>query len=502
MSNKNHILTMILALATGFSVQAQGLGMQAQGLGITQISTERLLFSQETRLYLSAPALARNLDNPEDALEIWESGDGKNYSRRPVSAVSARPHDELGISFFLLLDNSGSMWTDIHGNDTQIASELRVEQAKAAARDFLGALSPLDRAALAVFNTRYWHASPSGSAPEDIARALDELRRPATEDAYTELYLSINRAMADFSAEAGRRVLIVLSDGENYPYAQLTGKPNPQSGTASATPAELIDNAIRNGISVYAIRYGAQKDPLIGSIAGQSGGRAFDAMDLEGLSSIYDTIRRDVLNELAVDYKASMDAGEKRWVRVTLRDSAGARYSAERYYYSGTLFGQGAGAPKAWYFLLPLLAALAWLLLALFKLERDTDRTGIRLLFGARNQNTRFFALSGPQTIIGAAPNADISIAGNPSLRASHATVLFDEQKNIYTVVSDSPITVNNQSVSKKRLESGDVINMSGTVVVFDEALAKPAKATKPDKAAKPATPAKANKPARPKPRN
>ncbi len=473
MSSKKATLTILLAILASCLAQAQG-------LGITQISTERLLLSQETRLYLSAPALPQNLDNPAEALEIWESGDGQNYSQRPISAVSARPHDDMGISFFLLLDNSGSMWTDIDGKDTQDPAALRVEQAKAAAKDFLGALSPLDRAALAVFNTRYWNASLPGSDPEDIARALDELRRPASEDAYTELYLSMNRALADFSAEAGRRVLIVLSDGENYPYAQLTGKPNPESGTASATPAELIDSAIRNGISVYAIRYGAQKDPLIGGIASQSGGRAFDAMDLEGLSSIYDTIRRDVLNELAVDYKASMDAGEKRWVRVTLRDGAGARYTAERYYYSGTLFGQGAGAPKAWYFIFVLFAALAWLLLALFKLERDTDKTGIRLLFGPKNQNTRFFALSGPQTVIGAAPDADISIAGNPSLRASHATVLFDEQKQAYTVVSDSPITVNNQAVTKKRLESGDVINMSGTVVVFDEALAKPKSKSKP----------------------
>ena len=252
----------------------------AQGLAITQISTDRLLSSQETRLYLSLPALPRMGQESADALEIWESGDGENYERRELRSLTPRPHDDMGISFFLLMDNSGSMWTDIDGAETTETDKLRVSQAKAAAKSFLDALGERDRVGLAVFNTRYWNAALPGSGAQDIMRSLDELRRPASEDAYTELYLSMGRALTDFSAEPGRRVLIILSDGENFPYAQITGKPNPETGTDSASPAEIIESAIRNGISVYAIRFGAQKDPLLGSMAEQSGGRAFDAMDM------------------------------------------------------------------------------------------------------------------------------------------------------------------------------------------------------------------------------
>jgi Ca-activated chloride channel family protein len=447
----------------------------AQGMSISQIGTEKLLGLQETRLYISAPLLATVPGTEPPSFEVWESGDGKDWQARPVIKVSLEPNADEGISFFLLLDNSGSMWTGMDGKETAVASELRVEQAKVAARSFLSALSPKDRVGLAIFNTRYWGAVPPGSKSVDATRSLDEISRPVSEDAFTELYLSMARGLGEFAAEPGRRVLIVLSDGEDYPYALNTGKPNPESGAAIATPAGVIDQAVRDGVTVYAVRFGSQRDPLLANVARESGGRAFDAMDGGELASVYETIRRDVLAEISVDYRAGMARGEKRWVRVASGTTDGRKLSATRHYFAGTVLGQNADEPRAWYLLFIGAAAAAWLALVLFKLERETDRAGVRLLYGpgGSGQSTRFFELAGPQTVIGAAPDADISIAGNPSLKASHATILFDEAKNVYTVVSDSPVTVNNHSVTRKRLESGDVINMSGTVVVFDETLAR-----------------------------
>jgi Ca-activated chloride channel homolog len=447
----------------------------AQGMSITQIGTENLLGLQKTRLYVSAPILGTAPGSQPPMFEVWESADGKDWQTRPVIKVSLEPNADAGISFFLLLDNSGSMWTGMDGKDTTVTSELRVERAKAAARSFLSALSPKDRVGLAVFNTRYWGAVGPGGQSADAVRSLDEISRPVSEDAFTELYLSMSRGLEEFAAEPGRRVLIVLSDGENYPYALKTGKPNPETGIASATPASVIDQAVRDGVTVYAVRFGSQRDPLIADIARESGGRAFDAMDGDELAGVYETIRQDVLAEISVDYRAGMARGEKRWVRVATGTTDGRKLSATRYYFAGTVLGQNAEKPQVWYLLFIGVAALAWLALVLFKLERETDRTGVRLLYGpgGTGQSTRFFEIAGPQTVIGAAPDADISIAGNPSLKASHATILFDEVKNVYTVVSESPVTVNNHTVTRKRLESGDVINMAGTVVVFDEALVK-----------------------------
>jgi Ca-activated chloride channel family protein len=461
------------ALAIGLCCAAAAVA-GAQGMSITQIGTEKLLGFQTTRLYVSAPILGTTPGTQPPLFEVWESADAKDWQPRPVTNVSLEPNADAGISFFLLLDNSGSMWTDMDGKETTVAADMRIERAKVAARSFLGALSPKDRVGLAVFNTRFWSAVAPGGQSADAARSLEEISRPAPADAFTELYLSIGRSLGDFAAESGRRVLIVLSDGENYPYALNTGKPNPESGTATATPAGIIDQAIRDGITVYAVRFGSRRDPQIANIARESGGRAFDAKDGDELADVYQTIRQDVLAEISVDYRAGMARGEKRWVRVATGTTDGRKLSATRYYFTGTVLGQSSQRPPVWYLAFIGFAALAWLALVLFKLERETDRAGVRLLFGpGGSTSTRFFELAGAQTVIGAAPDADISIAGNPSLKASHATILFDEAKNIYTVVSDSPVTVNNHEVTRKRLESGDVINMAGTVVVFDETLAK-----------------------------
>lgn len=465
-----YTLAMLLALAAaGFA--------GAQGLSITQIGTERLLSSQETRLYLATPPLATDPATGAPSLEVWESGDGVDYDPRPITGLSSTENADEGIRFFLLVDNSGSMWTDMAGADTDDLAALRVERAKTAARAFLAELSAKDTVGMAVFNTRYWSAVPPGGQANEAARALDELSKPAPADAYTELYLSMERALESFALEPGRRVLIVLSDGENFPYAQMSGKPNPETGTRQTTPEAVIERAVRDGVTIYAVRFGAQKDPRLGDTAEGSGGRAFDAMNENELTSIYRTIRADVLSELALDYKAGMERGEKRWVKVEALSADGRRLTAVRHYYAGTILGQNTVRPELWYLFLIAAAFLLWLALVLLRLERETDKAGVRLLFGTHGQQTRFFEIAGPQTVIGAAPDADVSIAGNPSLKSSHATILFDEAKDAYTVVSDTPITVNNKEATRRRLESGDVLNLAGTVVVFDDSLLKKAKA-------------------------
>lgn len=458
----------------------------AQGMQISQISTDGLLTKQETRLYVSAPGLPADLQLDKSMFEVWESSDGADWEKRPIRAFSKSPNVDEGISFLMLIDNSGSMWDDEEGKPTEIPADTRIAKARDAARDFITSLSPKDRLGLVIFNTRYLSLLETGSEAKDALALLDRIERPSAEDAYTELYLSIERALDAFAGEAGRKAIIVLSDGENWPYSIRTGNPSPEFGSNQTNPDSLSDLASKNGISIYSIRFGADRDPLVANIARESGGQVFDAMDGDELSSVYHRIQEDVLSEFAVTYKAGMMPGEKRHVRIKLVADEQKKLEAARYYYSGNLLGQSSGL-RLEHILFALAALLLWLALVLFKLEKETDRTGVRLLFSPGGTSTKFFELSGPQTVIGGDLDADVSIAGNPSLKSSHATILFDEKQNAYTVVADSPLTVNNRTVSKKRLESGDVINMAGTVVVFDQALMDASRADKTGSTGKPA---------------
>ncbi|HSV57021.1 MAG TPA: VWA domain-containing protein, partial [Magnetospirillaceae bacterium] len=176
-----------LALACFAAALAPSLAA-GQGMAITQIATENLLLGQSVRLYLSAPGAAA-AELPE--VEVWESGEAGVWTLRPVRAVTRGVNEMQGISFLLLLDNSGSMWTGLDGRGDAPAEDQRMAHAKEAARSFLSEVSPLDHVGLTVFNTRYWRAAVPAGDPGRVRQALEEIRRPTREDAYTELYLSL-----------------------------------------------------------------------------------------------------------------------------------------------------------------------------------------------------------------------------------------------------------------------------------------------------------------------
>lgn len=443
----------------------------SQGATITQIDTSGLLAAQNVRLYVDAHGLPDG--DLEKALSLRESSDGAEFGApRPVRILKDANRDE-GITFLFLVDNSGSMWDGLSGQAAASEAERRISHAKEAMSQFLRGMSQRDKVGLAVFNTRYWLAVAPDADPAKTERALAEVMKPTKDDAYTELYTAMPLAVSALAEYPGRKVLIVLSDGENFPFFAKTGKPNPQFGETSAKPADCVEALNREGITAYAVHFGGDRDPELKETAVTSGGSSFDARDKDELSGIYGAIRANVLSELAVEYTPSMQKGERRYVQLSWTGQNGAEVSATRWYYTSSLLGW-TDRPPAWFLLCFVLVPLAfWLFLLFFKLERETSRAGISLLYGATGTATRAFALDAPRTVIGGGANADITLSGNPSLAAGHATILFDQKTGEYTVVADSPVTVNNRPVKSRKLEAGDVINMAGTVVVFDDNLTK-----------------------------
>ena len=85
--------------------------------------------------------------------------------------------------------------------------------------------------------------------------------------------------------------------------------------------------------------------------------------------------------------------------------------------------------------------------------------------------STQIVTLQGDRTVIGRSADADMTIVGDPQIKENHATIIFDEKKDTYTIVSDTDIVVNNKPTTTRILEAGDVINIGGTLTVFDEGL-------------------------------
>jgi Ca-activated chloride channel family protein len=82
---------------------------------------------------------------------------------------------------------------------------------------------------------------------------------------------------------------------------------------------------------------------------------------------------------------------------------------------------------------------------------------------------TRVLPLGSAKTVIGGSSKADLTIVGAPQVKEEHATILFDPKDKSYTVVGSGDITVNNQPVKTRKLQPGDVIDVGGATIVFDD---------------------------------
>jgi Ca-activated chloride channel family protein len=458
--------TALMALAAG--------AVSAFTISLAQIDSSGLLLHQEVNAYVSVTDDRGEpvTDLRQRDFTVGESAGGEHFTTVPATSFEPRAGASEGISFLLMIDNSGSMYDSPDSTPTTDAARMKITHAKAAVRAFLASMTdPKDRAGLVVFNTRYHLLARPTLDRERIASLLDQIMKPVPEEAYTELYGSLESGPREFAGISGRKAIIVLSDGENFPYFGHSGKPSPEYGKRIFTYQESITTNQQEGVTVYGINFGVGEimDKNLNTIAQETGGKTFEAARADDLSGVYAAIHQQVADEYRIGYRASTTPAEKIYVRVSTNEQ-GRRTNATRFYFSSVVFGLPLGdlSPAL---VIPFILAVALLwLLTFIKLERPPGAASLEVLqTRVGHPITRVLPLSGSKTVIGGSRNADLTIAGAPQVRREHATILFDPKDRSYTVVGSGEITVNNQPVKTRKLESGDVIDVGGATIVFDD---------------------------------
>lgn len=441
-------------------------------VSISQVDPSRLLTRQQVDVYVS---VTDHGDLPveglaADSFRVFESADGDRFTRISNHRLQAVADQREGITFLLLLDNSGSMYDTIDDEPTDLVEEMRMTHAKRATRIFLDAIeNPRDRVGLAEFNTFYTlHSSPIESRVQ-IERMVEAIGPPGPGEGFTELYAGIIEASQEFSEIAGRTVLIVLSDGENFPFSVHRNETHPVYGRHIFTYREAVEQLQDDGISLFAVHFGTEQDDNLSEVARLTGGRVYDARDDRELAQVYLDIRERVLKEYRISYAPTMEPAERKWVRIEYVDAEGNLFRDTRYYYSSTIMGTTAMGLGLLAFIPLVVAVGLWLLIRRLRFQNRTAGANLEIIAGAKAA-TRMFALRQGQTVIGGAENADLTIHGSPAMRAHHATVVYDPKTKRYRVESGDEITVNNKPTTRRELQPGDVMNIAGTIVVFDEA--------------------------------
>ncbi len=453
----------------------------ADTVRISQIDSSSLLLDQKIRLYIISTGKNGNplLNLQPGMFNVSESSTPYKKDFKPVEILEFKKgiNYEKGINFLLLVDNSGSMYRTLKGKRTRNKNQMRISQAKKAIISFLRSIkNPKDKVGLVFFNTDYALYTRPINDKVKIEKYLDQIERPAKGKAYTEMYASLTLAADEFSTVKGRKAILILTDGMNAPSYYYTGKPHEEFGRKIFKYKEPIRRCQEEGVSVFAINYGRdKKDKNIFKISSQTGGAVFHAYNPSGLKNIYNKIVEQILSEYLITYKATMEPADKKYVKVKfLKDEK--MYVTKRFYFSSTILGLPLEKFILW-LLLPLLLApfLLWLLSKLKFENKQTAPTLEVLNKGAKTRvSTKTLLLGSNKTVIGGSANANMTIAGGPvKVQENHATILFDDNKKKYTVVSEGELMVNNKPVKTKVLESGDVLGVGGTTIVFDEGAMK-----------------------------
>lgn len=448
-----------------------------ESVRISQIDPSTLLFNQNVKAYVSVTdevgAPVKNIG--KESFTVFESADGNTFKRIPeIKDFQTMANYEAGINFLLLIDNSGSMYLDMKQRLTRNAADMKLSHAKAAVSTFLKSMTnPRDRVGLASYNSYYQSLSDPISDKEKIEGFLEQIKMPVGDEGHTEIYASLCRAVDEFRSVKGRKAILILSDGENRPFYTYAGKPHRDFGTKVYSFTEPVLDCQQEGISVFAINFGRageRKDVHLKEIALKTGGAIFDARDGRELAQVYSKIVGQILNEYLITYAATMDPADKKYVKIGYASNKGP-IDAVRFYFSSTVFGLPLKGFSLLLLLPFILALLLLWLLSRIKFEKKKGDANIEVLNpGTARAVTRTFKLNKGRTIIGSSRGADMTImSGVTQIKEKHATIIFDNKNKKYTIVGDGEFKVNNKRVKTKVLESGDVINVGGTTIVFDD---------------------------------
>lgn len=249
------------------------------------------------------------------------------------------------LATLLVIDVSGSM------NKAD-----KLQAAKEAARAFVEQMRPGDVAGLLTFNTSRELVQPLTDDRQELLSAIDGMA--AEHD--TAMYDALYQAVEVLSSRAGRKAILVLTDG--------------MDNRSERTSSEVISLIGPSGLSISTIGLGDPSQVGISqsgldaqalqSLAARAGGTYAFAADRSSLSTIYERYSRALHSEYALTFTttATLRDGVNRSLTVSLAqgaEEAGARAT----YNPGGLVPEVA-QPNTWPLFFGLAAGLILLLFA------------------------------------------------------------------------------------------------------------------------------------------
>jgi VWFA-related protein len=195
--------------------------------------------------------------------------------------------------------------------DVSASMTNAMPQLKTSVKKFLAALGPKDQVTLTAFNDNLFTLSRRETAPEARLRAVDRLAPWGG----TALYDVIIRGLQQLSKQAGRRVLVVFSDGDDRTsHATIQGVEQ----AVRASDATLFMVALGRAVGNPTLRSGIDR------LVDLSGGRALFIERADQLDQPFGEILEELANQYLIGYESTSKRDGWREIKVEL---PGQRYS-------------------------------------------------------------------------------------------------------------------------------------------------------------------------------
>lgn len=181
---------------------------------------------------------------------------------------------------------------------------------KAAVREFLSQLRPVDQVTLVAFNEEMFMLARRATGAADRERGVEALEAWGS----TALYDAIGRSLEELSTQPGRRGLVVFSDGED---------------SASQTTLEAVDRAIRaSDATLFTVALGRGRDSeqlrkTLDALAEPSGGRVVVADRADGLRRAFGEVLQDLQHQYLLGYQSTNAKLDGTWRRLSVEVPGG-----------------------------------------------------------------------------------------------------------------------------------------------------------------------------------
>jgi VWFA-related protein len=200
------------------------------------------------------------------------------------------------VSIVLLLDASGSM-------------KKSADAVRATAHQFVEALRPEDSLSVGTFADKVIIGQKLGTNREPAAAVIDSY----TPNGGTALYDGIWEALDVLAPVAGRRAVVVLTDGRDENNA----------GTAAGslrTEQEVLDRAQKVGATVFTIGLGTKvAQDTLQRLADVSGGETYNAADTAALDSQFRGVIDNLRQRYMLSYSSTNTKRDGAWRHVDIR---------------------------------------------------------------------------------------------------------------------------------------------------------------------------------------